>query len=309
VTRSVVLRAASLALLLCSGTAAAGAQPSASGPSPRDRLFVTPQWLARHLHDSNLVLLQVGPAESYQKAHVPGARYINLRTVSDPASHQEGSLTLELPTVQALTDSLAARGVGNASQIVVYFSDEWVTPAARVVFTLDWAGLGDRTVVLDGGLDAWRQAGQPVSAAAPPPVERGALTLHPQADMVVSADWVQHHVSGPGYRVVDARARAFYDGVRDDRGKEGHIPGAASLPWSDLYEEHGALKPAAELQQAFATAGVKPGDTVVAYCHIGQYATADLLAARSLGYRVKLYDGAFQDWAQKNLPVEATPKP
>jgi thiosulfate/3-mercaptopyruvate sulfurtransferase len=306
VTRTSVLRAASVAAFLGSGATPVAARPA--GSNPRDQLFVSPQWLASHLHDPNLVLLQVGPAESYQKAHIAGARFIDLRAVSDPASHQQGALVLELPTVEALADSLAARGVTNDSRIVVYFSDEWVTPTARVVFTLDWAGLGDRTVVLDGGLDAWTQAGEPVTADVPPLVRPGRLTLHPRADMVVSADWVQHHVAARGYRVVDARARAFYDGVRDDRGKEGHIPGAASLPWSDLYEEHGALKPAAELQQAFAAAGVKPGDTVVAYCHIGQYATADLLAARSLGYRVKLYDGAFQDWAQKNLPVEATPR-
>jgi thiosulfate/3-mercaptopyruvate sulfurtransferase len=43
---------------------------------------------------------------------------------------------------------------------------------------------------------------------------------------------------------------------------------------------------------------------VVAYCHIGQYATMALFAARTLGYEVKLYDGAFQDWAQRDLPVE-----
>jgi thiosulfate/3-mercaptopyruvate sulfurtransferase len=306
VTRTTVLRAASLAVFLGSGAVPAAARPAA--PNPRDQLFVSPQWLASHLHDANLVLLQVGPAESYQKGHIAGARFIDLRAISDPASHQQGALILELPTVEALTDSLAARGVTNDSRIVVYFSDEWVTPTARVVFTLDWAGLGDRTVVLDGGLDAWAQAGEPVTAAPPPPARPGALTLHPHADMVVGADWVQRHESARGYRVVDARARAFYDGVRDDHGKEGHIPGAASLPWSDLYEEHGALKPEAELQQAFAAAGVKPGDTVVAYCHIGQYATADLLAARSLGYRVKLYDGAFQDWAQRNLPVEAPPR-
>jgi thiosulfate/3-mercaptopyruvate sulfurtransferase len=47
----------------------------------------------------------------------------------------------------------------------------------------------------------------------------------------------------------------------------------------------------------FERAGIKPGDTVVAYCHVGQQATLVLLAARLLGHPVVLYDGAFQDWA------------
>ena len=60
-----------------------------------------------------------------------------------------------------------------------------------------------------------------------------------------------------------------------------------------------------ELATLFAKANVKPGDTVVAYCHIGQQATGTLFAARLLGYNVKLYDGSFEDWsAHADFPVE-----
>ena len=51
-------------------------------------------------------------------------------------------------------------------------------------------------------------------------------------------------------------------------------------------------------------AGVKPNDTVIGYCHIGQQATAMLFAARSLGYKVVLYDGSFEDWSKRDLPVD-----
>jgi len=60
-----------------------------------------------------------------------------------------------------------------------------------------------------------------------------------------------------------------------------------------------------ELAALFAKAGVKPGDTVVTYCHIGQQGTGTLFAARLLGYPVKLYDGSFEDWSNRSeLPVE-----
>jgi thiosulfate/3-mercaptopyruvate sulfurtransferase len=69
------------------------------------------------------------------------------------------------------------------------------------------------------------------------------------------------------------------------------------------------LKSAEELQGLFDAAGIKPGDTVIAYCHIGQQATAVLFAARTLGHRVLLYDGSFEDWVLRDLPVEAaTPR-
>jgi len=42
---------------------------------------------------------------------------------------------------------------------------------------------------------------------------------------------------------------------------------------------------------------------VVAYCHIGQYATVVIFVARTLGYDVRFYDGSFQDWAARDLPV------
>ena len=64
------------------------------------------------------------------------------------------------------------------------------------------------------------------------------------------------------------------------------------------------LKPAADIAAVFTKAGVKPGDTVIGYCHIGQQATAMLFAARSLGYKVVLYDGSFEDWSKRDLPVE-----
>ncbi len=63
-------------------------------------------------------------------------------------------------------------------------------------------------------------------------------------------------------------------------------------------------KSAQEIEAIFARAGVKRGDTVVAYCHIGQQATATIFAAQTLGYSVLLYDGSFEDWARRGLPVE-----
>lgn len=270
----------------------------------RGRLLIPASWLQEHLGDPDIVLLHVGDSADYAKEHIPGAVFTDVRAeLAAPRASDGTGLILELPDPGTLQARLRAKGISDDSRIVLYWGSEWVTPTARALFTLQWAGLGDRALLLDGGIEAWKAAGGVVTAEVPTPVP-GDVSVRPQRDLVVDADWVQAHGHTPGYRVVDARSAEFYRGERADRGKNGHIPGAISVPWPELIDEQLHLKDAAELRRRFEAAGAMPGDTVVTYCHIGQYASAVLFAARTLGYPVKLYDGSFQDWAMRNLPVE-----
>jgi thiosulfate/3-mercaptopyruvate sulfurtransferase len=86
--------------------------------------------------------------------------------------------------------------------------------------------------------------------------------------------------------------------------KPGHIPGARNVPITVLTDEKMNVQSAAAIKASFEKAGVKPGDKLVVYCHIGQQATATLFAARTLGYDAVLYDGSFEDWSARDLPVE-----
>jgi len=277
---------------------------AAQGADARGRLLVPVTWLQEHVGDPDIVLLHVGDSADYAKEHIPGAVFTDVRAeLAAPRASDGNGLILELPDPDTLQARLRAKGISDDSRIVLYWGSEWVTPTARALFTLQWAGLGDRAVLLDGGLEAWKAAGGAVTAEVPAPAP-GDVSVRPRRSLVVDADWVQGHGHAPGYRVVDARAAEFYRGERADRGKNGHIPGAVSVPWPELIDEQLHLKDAAELRRRFEDAGVMPGDTVVTYCHIGQYASAVLFAARTLGYPVKLYDGSFQDWAMRNLPVE-----
>lgn len=278
----------------------------------RAGLVVDAGWLAERMEAPELVVLQVGPEELYAREHVPGARFVSLSMIQAPmpdTGSPDTHLALELPAAGELRTTLERLGISDGSTVVVVPSDGWVTAATRVVFTLDYAGLGENTRFLDGGLEAWVAAGHPVTEAVPA-VEPGRITAETAA-RVVDHEWVAEQAAEPGYALLDARPRAYYDGVDDDRGKVGHIPGAASVPWSDLVVDGApmgepvVLRPAEELRAIFRDAGVEADDTVVAYCHIGQYATAVLFAARTLGHEVRLYDGSMNEWAMLDLPVEA----
>ena len=89
--------------------------------------------------------------------------------------------------------------------------------------------------------------------------------------------------------------------------RAGHIPGAKSLPFDTLVTDDNRMKSPAETARLFEAAGIKPGDTVVCYCHIGQQATVMYFAAKRLGYKALLYDGSWDEWSRRpELPVEKT---
>lgn len=283
------------------------AQP-AFADATRDRLVVSTDWLAKHLGDPDLVILQVGDKAAYDAGHIPGARLVNLMELAAPPSGPD-PLFLEMPEPEALRATLVALGIGDRSRIVVYPSRD-IQSATRVVFTLDAAGLGARTVLLDGGLSVWKAEGRAVSTEAPAvtPGKLAAFTFKP---LVVDAAFVKAHASAPGYAIVDARAPEFYSGAKTGGSaakphKAGHIAGAKSVPFAEVTTPDLKLAPADAIAARFKAAGVKTGDTVVAYCHVGQQASATLFAARTLGLNVLLYDGSFEDWSRRDGAVETT---
>jgi len=283
--------------------AAALLLPRPVDATPRDRMLVSASWLKAHLSDPDLVLLQVGESAEYDREHIPGARFLQLRAISDRPA---GGLSLEMLPITALDSALAALGVTAASKVVLYFGSDWVSPTTRAWLTLEYAGLGDRAVILDGGLPAWKAAGYAVTSEVPaaPKVTRLVTTADP--GVVVNAEWVQARLTQPRFRLIDARDPQFYQGLDAGSGtRPGHLPGARNIPFTSVTDEAGRFLPDSALRRIFREAGVSQGDEIVAYCHIGQQATAVVFAAHLLGYNAKLYDGSFEDWSRHDgLPVE-----
>jgi thiosulfate/3-mercaptopyruvate sulfurtransferase len=292
-----VLSILALSIVLLSGA-------SAQTATPRDRLLVTPSWLAAHLKDANLVLLHVGDKAEYEQRHIAGARHVSVRDIS--AAGAPDTLTLEMPSADALRNQLSALGISDASRVVVYYGQDWLSPATRVLFTLEYAGL-DAVSLLDGGMEGWIRAGHEVTNITPE-VRAGTLSPLKIRPLVVDAAFVKAHSGTPGFALVDARDAGFYTGAQESGPKDhrarGHISGARSVPFGSIAGETLELKAPADLAALFENAGIAPGDTVIGYCHIGQQATAMLFAAQTLGHPVLLYDGSFEDWARRGYAIE-----
>ena len=276
------------------------------------QLVVSTTWLAAHQHDKNLLIFQIGDAATrpvYDSAHIAGAQFLGpLTEFARP--RVEGQLALELPSVETLDSVFESKGISNDSRIVLYFARQYFSPTSRALFTLEYMGLTGKVSILDGGLEAWKAEGRPVTAELPV-VTPGHFTPHPNPGILADAEFVKSHLEDKAVRIVDARDTVFYTGRRPSQGGSGHIPGAGNLTFSRVVDSTGKFLSPAALQALFAEAGVKDGQTVVTYCHIGQQASFVWFAARYLGYTAKLYDGSFQDWVKRELPVEnpAVPRP
>jgi thiosulfate/3-mercaptopyruvate sulfurtransferase len=286
---------ASLAL-----AAATSSPPQAGAP-----LIVSTAWLAQHLSDRDLVLFHIGDPTSrpvYDEGHIPGAQFLNpFQELSTP--RVQGALFLELPSAEVLDSVLEAKGVSDHSRIVLYSARQYFTPTSRTLFTLEYAGLAGRVSILDGGLEVWKSEGRAITTEVPAPA-RGRLSVRPNSAIVADAGFVRASLESSKVRLVDARDTSFYNGRETRQGRNGHIKGAVSMPFTTMVDSSGKFRSVAVLQAQFAAAGVQPGQTVVTYCHIGQQASLVWFMARVLGYDAKMYDGSFQDWAARaELPV------
>ena len=295
-----------LLIFLLAGSLSSAQQKTAASPTSagREPMLVTVDWLADHLNDPSLVLLQIGDKKDYDKGHIPGAQFLEYESISTPHNHGV-TLMLELPPVEQLVSVFERLGVSNSSHIILYFGTNWVSPTTRVYWTLDYLGLGERTSILNGGLVAWEATHHSVTTEIKQ-FAKGSITPVPRKEIVADAEWVSHHLNQPAVTIIDARNHEFYNGSQSDGNpRSGHIPGATNLVYLDVVDQdNNKFKNADALKELFRAAGLKPGNLMVSYCHIGQRATVLYFTAKMLGYNAKMYDGSWEDWSHRtNLPI------
>ncbi|MBB3052650.1 thiosulfate/3-mercaptopyruvate sulfurtransferase [Prauserella isguenensis] len=288
-----------------------GAQPAPFGP------VVTTADLADALAgpiDRRPVVLDVrwrllGPpgVESYRDGHLPGAVFLDIDT--DLAGAPGPAGRHPLPDPADLQRVLRAAGV-RADRPVVTYDDADSSVAARAWWLLRWAG-HDRVAVLDGGFEAWRAEGRPVTAEVPDP-QPGEFTVEPGHLPVLDADGAAA-LARDGV-LLDARAHERYTGDHepvDPRG--GHVPGARNAPFAAHVEPDGHWRSPEQLREHFARVGVDvprhgsghgPGtparDTGVGvYCGSGVTASSVVLALERAGRDTPaaLYAGSWSNWS------------
>ena len=287
--------------LLAQATAASGA----AGRAAADSMVVSTDWLAAHLNDPRVVVVDIVMENRGSADRIPGSRAMAYEKITV----KRNGLSTELPELDSLRSLVESLGISNDSRVVVLSSHN-APMATRFLMTLDYLG-HPMISYLDGGLTKWKAEHRPVSQADAA-VTRGTFTPHPRTGIVVDADWIMARLGKPGLALIDTRTLGEYNGTGNRSGmpSAGHLADARQLEWEWLFrtDNEMQLKDRAELQKLYADR-MKPGDTVVTYCWVGYRASATYFAARMLGLDAKFYDGSYQDWQQRKLPTVAGEKP
>lgn len=278
-------------------------------------LIVSPTWVAEHLIAPSLVILDASwylpvakrdARAEYLAGHLPGAVYIDLDAISDPAS----DLPHTLPDVAQFGRVVGAFGVSNADTLVIYDGSGNNLSAARVWWM--FRGFGHMAVaVLDGGLGAWRRAGLPLEAGSVQRLPQRYQATGPTAGVVDLAS-VRDALASGSAQVVDLRSRGRFSG-RDPEPRpglpSGHMAGAISLPFTDLVDGDGVALAKDELEARITAAGVDLARPIIATCGSGTSACNLLLGLARLGVTgAALYDGSWTEWATRGMPI-ATGEP
>ncbi|MGB3797731.1 MAG: sulfurtransferase [Alteraurantiacibacter sp.] len=265
--------------------------------------LVSTHWLAAQPDDAqDLVILDASshlpmagrdPLAEYRKAHIPGARFMDLKNLVDP----DGAVMAALPTRAQFDAHMGRLGLRKTDCVVLY-DNSIMRTSARAWFICRLYGLS-HMAILDGGMQKWLAEGRAVEdgcaefASTPFTSTGGRGSLLTKADVLANLDTQAE-------QVVDARDNPRFTGKEPDFRPEiapGHIPASFNVPFDHVLNDDGTFKDEAGLRAAFTQAGVDPDRPIITSCGSGVTASVLLFALDILGQeKAALYDGSWTDW-------------
>jgi thiosulfate/3-mercaptopyruvate sulfurtransferase len=232
------------------------------GAYTRADLLVEPDWLASHLADPNIVIVDCDPPEvAMMRAHIEGARLL-------PTHPYVRNTETGIGVATAAQMETIARGLGisNDTRVICYDSQGGLL-AARVWWALWYHGHAN-VAILNGGWVAWQAGGFPAS--------RTWTTAHPGSfvattheDRIASCDVILPGIQSGDILPLDVRAVQEWDGSTPNPAnqQEGHIPGAVHIEWREFVDwgNDARFKTADELAALLESRGVSRDKRVVPY--------------------------------------------
>ena len=270
-------------------------------------VLVDTQWLEDHLEDDSIRIVEVDENPAlYAESHIPGAIGFDWKT------DLQDQVKRDFLGPEEFGALFGGRGISNDHLIVLYGDrNNWF--AAYTYWYLKYYG-HDNVKLLNGPREKWIGEGRatttdvPGHAAATFSAQGGDEAIRAQRDEVLSA-------LDAGTKLVDVRSPQEYSGEliampgyeQEGAQRAGHIPGAASVPWAQAVNEDGTFKSADELSELYSGKCVLNGESIIAYCRIGERSAHTWFVLHELLGRdaVKNYDGSWTEWGNLvDVPIE-----
>lgn len=272
-------------------------------------MLVSTRWLAEHLDDSDLRILECTvnlipgedggfvaepTLEAWEQGHIAGSVYADLTNdLSDPDS----PLRFTMPSPERFAEGMERLGVGEGTRVVLY-DRRFTMWATRVWWMLRSMGF-DSAAVLDGGWKAWTSEGRPVATGPAPERPPVNFVPNPRPELIANVDEVLSAMEGDTC-IVNALSPDNHDGSDATYGRRGHIPGATNVYAVSLVDsDTHCYLPLAQLRSVFDDAvGSEVDRRIITYCGGGIAATSDAFILSLLGHdNVAVYDGSLSEWA------------
>jgi thiosulfate/3-mercaptopyruvate sulfurtransferase len=258
--------------------------------------LVSTDWVADHLHDSTVRLLEVDvDTTAYERGHLAGAVGLNWTTqLGDPIQR-------DIPSRAAWEQLMAASGVGNNTRLILYGdNNNWFAAFAYWVASI----YGHPNIALmNGGRKKWELEQRPLTTDTSR-VQPTTYTAG-QPNFGVRAYLKDVLARSSATSLVDVRSPAEFNGeiiappgLAETAQRCGHIPGARNIPWAQAANDDGTFKSADELCGLYCADGVVTETPVIAYCRIGERSSHTWFVLKELlGFpNVRNYDGSWTEY-------------
>ncbi|MBE0529198.1 MAG: 3-mercaptopyruvate sulfurtransferase [Rhodospirillales bacterium] len=281
--------------------------------------LVSSEWLANHLGKPGIAIIDATwfpkhsprkAATEFEQAHIPGAVFFSIDDIAD----RKTSLPHMLPDAATFAAKVGSLGIGDADRVIAYDANGGAAAAARAWWMFRVFGHAN-VAMLDGGLPKWLKENRPTEGGPARPVSKSFTVRtadgRPDLALVRSAEQLLENLKAGAEQVVDARSPGRFTGTDPEPWpvkKLGHIPGSCNLPFGRLMdpERANAMRPAEEIAEMLAAAGVDPDRPIVTSCGSGVTAAVVTLGLFLIGHeRTAMYDGSWSEWgARDDTPAE-----
>jgi thiosulfate/3-mercaptopyruvate sulfurtransferase len=271
-------------------------------------VLVTTDWVANHLNDPNIRLIEVDvDTSAYDQGHIPGAAGWNWQT------QLQDTLRRDLADQRSFGQLAGSAGLTPETTVILYGdNNNWF--AAWGFWQLKYYGHND-VRLMNGGRKKWLEEKRQLSTDAPKVQPTAYTAKSPDASIRAKREDIFSVLDKRSLaQLVDVRSPDEFSGrviappgMTETAQRGGHIPGAASIPWAQAVAEDGTFKPADALRQLYGGKGVTGDQEVIAYCRIGERSSHTWFVLKYLlGYKnVRNYDGSWTEWGNLvGAPIE-----